>query len=86
MKRRWMCRCTMAGQNHQAYLWQYGKPGGGVVFEFRLGRGRDGPKNFLGQFEGILQTDGYVAYDGVAGRRWSMPYAGRTREEVLRSG
>jgi hypothetical protein len=55
------------GQNHQAYLWQYGRPGGGVVFDFRLGRGRDGPKKFLGQFEGILQTDGYVAYDGVGG-------------------
>jgi hypothetical protein len=55
------------GQNHQAYFWQYGRPGGGVVFEFRLGRGRDGPKEFLGQFEGILQTDGYVAYDGVGG-------------------
>jgi transposase len=41
------------GQNHQAYLWQYGRPGGGAVFEFRLGRGRDGPKEFLGQFEGI---------------------------------
>jgi hypothetical protein len=24
-------------------------PGGGVVFDFRLGRGRDGPKKFLGQ-------------------------------------
>jgi transposase len=46
------------GQNHQAYLWQYGRPGGGVVFDFRLGRGRDGPKEFLEQFEGILQTDG----------------------------
>jgi hypothetical protein len=55
------------GQNHQAYLWQYGRPGGGAVFEFRLGRGRDGPKEFLGQFEGILQTDGYVAYDQVGG-------------------
>ena len=55
------------GQNHQAYLWQYGRPGGGAVFEFRLGRGRDGPKQFLGQFEGILQTDGYIAYDGVGG-------------------
>lgn len=55
------------GQNHQAYLWQYGRPGGGVVFDFRLGRGRDGPKNFLGPFEGILQTDGYIAYDGVGG-------------------
>jgi transposase len=55
------------GQNHQAYLWQYGRPGGGVVFDFRLGRGRDGPKEFLGQFEGILQTDGYGAYDRVGG-------------------
>ncbi|HSM79624.1 MAG TPA: IS66 family transposase [Bryobacteraceae bacterium] len=55
------------GQNHQAYLWQYGKPGGGVVFDFRLGRGRDGPREFLGQFEGILQTDGYVAYEHVGG-------------------
>jgi transposase len=55
------------GQNHQAYLWQYGRPGGGVVFEFRLGRGRDGPREFLGKFEGILQTDGYGAYDHVGG-------------------
>jgi transposase len=55
------------GQNHQAYLWQYGRPGGGVVFDFQLGRGRDGPKKFLGQFEGILQTDGYGAYDHVGG-------------------
>src|SRR5450631_225804 len=55
------------GQNHQAYLWQYGQPGGGVVFDFCMGRGREGPKEFLGQFEGILQTDGYVAYDRVGG-------------------
>jgi len=49
------------GKNHQAYLWQYSRPGGTVVFDFRLGRGRDGPKQFLGQFEGLLQTDGYAA-------------------------
>jgi transposase len=55
------------GQNHQAYLWQYSRPGGGVVFDFCLGRGREGPKEFLGQFEGILQTDGYVAYEKVGG-------------------
>jgi hypothetical protein len=55
------------GQNHQAYLWQYGRPGGGVVFDFCMGRGREGPKEFLGQFEGILQTDGYVAYEKVGG-------------------
>ena len=55
------------GQNHQAYLWQYGRPGGSVIFDFRLGRGRDGPRQFLGKFEGILQTDGYIAYEGVGG-------------------
>src|ERR1700746_2021443 len=55
------------GKNHQAYLWQYSRPGGTVVFDFRLGRGRDGPKQFLGQFEGILQTDGYSAYDQIGG-------------------
>lgn len=55
------------GQNHQAYLWQYGRPGGAVVFDFQLGRGREGPKKFLGKFEGILQTDGYAAYDPVGG-------------------
>ena len=56
-----------SGHNHQAYLWQYGRPGGGVVFDFRMGRGRDGPKEFLGKFEGRLQTDGYIAYQGVGG-------------------
>ena len=55
------------GQNHQAYLWQYSLPGGSVVFDFRLGRGRDGPKAFLGNFEGRMQTDGYAAYEKVGG-------------------
>ena len=40
-----------------------------MVFDFCLGRGRDGPKRFLGQFEGILQTDGYAAYDQIGGTR-----------------
>ena len=56
-----------SGSNHQAYLWQYGKPGGETVFEFQLGRGREGPKRFLGQWQGILQTDGYQAYDNIGG-------------------
>jgi len=55
------------GKYHQAYLWQYGTPGGSVVFDFQLGRGRDGPKRFLRGFEGILQSDGYAAYEQVGG-------------------
>ena len=50
------------GKNHQGYLWQYGLPGKGVVFDFRMGRDREGPRQFLGQFAGILQTDGYSVY------------------------
>jgi transposase len=55
------------GKNRQAYLWQYSRPAGSVVFDFRLGREREGPKGFLGNFEGILQSDGYGAYDRVGG-------------------
>jgi len=55
------------GKNHQAYLWQYSQPGAAAVFDFRMGREREGPKRFLGNFEGILQSDGYEAYDHVGG-------------------
>ena len=55
------------GKNHQAYLWQYSRPAGPVVFDFRMGREREGPIRFLGNFDGILQSDGYGAYDHVGG-------------------
>ena len=55
------------GENHQAYLWQYGTPGGETVFDFQLGRGREGPAKFLKDWNGILQTDGYQAYDRIGG-------------------
>jgi transposase len=54
-------------KNHQAYLWQYSHPAGPVVFDFRMGREREGPKRFLGNFEGLLQSDGYGAYDHIGG-------------------
>jgi transposase len=55
------------GSDHPAYLWQYGTPNGETVFDFQLGRGRDGPAKFLKGWNGILQTDGYQAYDQVGG-------------------
>ena len=57
------------GKNHQAYLWQYSRPRGPAVFDFRMGREREGPKRFLGNFAGILQSDGYGAYDQVGGKQ-----------------
>lgn len=58
------------GKNHQAYLWQYSRPGmhgrgGAALFDFQMGRSREGPKKLLRNFAGILQTDGYAAYDKV---------------------
>ena len=68
------------GQNHQAYLWQYGTPGGATVFDFRMSRGREGPARFLGNFGGLLQTDDYIAYErGIGGPKmvhaacWAHP-------------
>jgi transposase len=58
-----------SGTNHQAYLWQYGTPGGMTVFDFRMSRKREGPLNFLGSFQGLLQTDGYAAYERVGGEK-----------------
>ena len=56
------------GKNHQAYLWQYGTPGGSTIFDFRMGRDREGPASILDKFEGILQTDGFISYvSGVGG-------------------
>jgi transposase len=52
-----------SGRNHQAYLWEFSRPGGLVIFDFQMGRGRAGPLEFLKGFVGKLQCDGYGAYD-----------------------
>ena len=62
------------GKNHQAYLWQYSRPGGPVVFDFQLDRSRQGPRQFLEEFAGILQTDGYAGYGKVGDK--DMVHAG----------
>lgn len=56
------------GRNHQAYMWEYSRPGGPVVFDFRMGRQRAGPEEFLKDFTGKLQTDGYAGYDKLGSR------------------
>jgi transposase len=35
------------------------------VFDFTLGRGRDGPELFLGDYCGVLLADAYGGYDGI---------------------
>jgi len=54
---------AVRGRNHQAYMWEFSRPGGPVIFEFKMSRAREGPRDFLKGFKGILQSDGYAAYD-----------------------
>ena len=49
---------------HKGYHWVYLAPLENLVcFDYRQGRGREGPEEFLKDVHGALQTDGYVAYN-----------------------
>jgi transposase len=54
------------GKTTQGYLWVIGKPGSDVVFDWRLSRKHDEATSLLDGFEGVLQSDGYGAYDSFA--------------------
>jgi len=70
MKRPYVCRRTMVvAKTIKLTSGNTVARGGSVVFDFRMGREREGPKRFLGNFEGILQSDGYGAYDHVGGKQ-----------------
>lgn len=53
---------AVQGRNHRGYLWQYGHPHGSVIFDYRDGRGREGPQTILRDFRGVLQSDAYIVY------------------------
>ncbi|MBK7968147.1 MAG: transposase [Bacteroidetes bacterium] len=38
-------------------------------FDYRKGRGREGPQELLKNFKGYLQTDGYGVYDAFDGKK-----------------
>lgn len=49
---------------HKGYMWVYHAPRLKLTcFDYQKGRSREGPKQFLKHFTGIVQTDGYVVYD-----------------------
>ncbi len=57
------------GTTHRGYHWVYHSPVQRLVlFDYREGRGRDGPQEFLKTFSGYLQTDGYGVYDDFKGK------------------
>lgn len=57
------------GKSQSGWLWTYSAPAGDVVFEWQISRSREGPREFLKQFRGKLQTDGYSVYESLARER-----------------
>lgn len=52
------------GTTHQGYYWVYHNSKDKLVlFDYRKGRGREGPDDILKDYKGYLQTDGYAAYE-----------------------
>jgi transposase len=50
------------GQTTQGWLWVVSRPGGDVVFEWRLSRRHEEVTSLLDGYQGLLQSDGYEAY------------------------
>lgn len=64
------------GSAHQGYQWVYHDPVGSLVlFDYRKGRGRHGPKQLLKNYKGYLQCDGYTVYDKI-GQKPNIHLAG----------
>ena len=55
------------GNSQQGYLWVYSRPKSDVLFEWRISRSREGPRELLNKFKGKLQADGYGAYESLLG-------------------
>jgi len=52
------------GATHKGYHWVYYSPVERMVlFDYRKGRGREGPQELLKDYRGALQADGYVGYE-----------------------
>ncbi len=57
------------GATHMGWQWVYHAPDENiVVFQYRKGRGTNGPKEFLKNYQGHLQSDGYKVYDKIGQR------------------
>jgi len=57
------------GKTHRGYLWVYRDPIKKIViFDYRPSRSRAGPTDFLKDFKGTLQIDGYEGYDEIITR------------------
>jgi transposase len=64
------------GQTTQGWLWALSRPGGDVVFEWRLSRRHEEAERLLGDYRGVLQSDGYEAYAAFVRTHPGVEWAG----------
>ena len=64
------------GKTTQGYLWALSRPGDDVVFEWRLSRKHEEAERLLGEFQGVLQSDGYEAYPAYVRTRPEVAWVG----------
>jgi transposase len=55
------------GAVEQGWMWLISRPGGDVVFDWKLSRRHGELTGLVRNFAGVLQADGYEAYDAHAG-------------------
>lgn len=77
------------GKTHRGYHWVYHSPQEKMIlFDYRAGRGREGPEEVLKNYRGYLQSDGYSVYDTFAKKQGvtllcCMAHARRKFEQAL---
>ena len=73
-------RCNDPDEKHggtsEGWLWVTSRPGGDVVFDWRLSRRHDELTSLLPDFRGILQSDAYGAYPSFVRAREGVVWVG----------
>jgi transposase len=64
------------GGTSQGWLWVVSRPGGDVVFDWRLSRRHGELTSLLGEYRGVLQSDAYEAYPAFARERAGVEWVG----------
>ena len=64
------------GGTTQGWLWAISRPGGDVVFDWRLSRRHGELTSLLEGYRGLLQSDGYEAYPAFAREREGVAWLG----------
>lgn len=64
------------GGTTQGWLWVISRPGGDVVFDWRLSRRHRELTSLLSDYQGLLQSDGYEAYPAFARAREGVVWLG----------